>query len=354
MSDGTATAAGRGRWAFLALVVIGYAVAIWLLFRVHSDQDRHWLAALLAIGGLVVITLVLHLLGAGVESLVMGKDKRISTSKLQAVLWTYALSWVLLAVVIGKWVGVDAGYEQLIAQSLPQEYLILLGGPFAAAVASKGIVATKVENGTMSKPPGDPDVSTKKKIAQVFSNDQGNTDLVDTQYLIFNLVGLAYLIGGFLSDPSGGVPSIPGIVVGLTSVSAATYVSNKAVSADAASLTSVVPPRGARGDSVRVFGRNLLLPHEDGGYHEVFVLFDKVVAELLGLRKQDGRLIEDGTHEHAPYHSGTGEDEIWVEVPDGLEGRVRVTVRNFKGLDAAGKEDFEVVAAAGRHRAQSS
>ena len=79
-------------------------------------------------------------------------------------------------------------------------------------------------------------------------------------------------------------------------------------------------------------------------FHEVFVYFDKKPAELVGLRKEGKRLLEDDSDaEHAPSHSDSGDDEFWVEVPAELHDRVKVTARNFKLVIADGKEDFDVV-----------
>ena len=136
-----------------------------------------------------------------VEPLVLGQDKRLSTSKLQALLWTYALLGVLLAIVIANWMGQGAGYQHLVGQGLPEEYLLLLGGPFAAAIASKALVAGKVEDGTLTKTEGTGS-GVKARAGEAFGDDQGNTDLVDTQYLLFNLPALTYVIGGFINQPT--------------------------------------------------------------------------------------------------------------------------------------------------------
>ena len=47
--------------------------------------------------------------------------------------------------------GDDAGWEAQQKLGLQDEYLILLGGPFAAAVLARGITGSKVENGTIQK-----------------------------------------------------------------------------------------------------------------------------------------------------------------------------------------------------------
>lgn len=283
--------------------------------------------------------------------MVVGKDKRLSTSKLQSLLWTYTLAGMLLAIIIAKWIGAEDSYTALIDKGLPEEYLILLGGPFAAAVASKAIVTSKVTNGTLTKTSGKEKASATDRLGEAFSNDQGDTDLVDTQYLLFNLVALVYVIGGFIDDPSSGLPSIPAVLVGLTSVSAATYVSNKAVQRDTPVLTGLAPGRGGAGDALRVFGQNLLIPVSgtDAPYQELFVLFDGSEATILGVTSSDGELATGaapgaGQPDHRPRHGASGDDRLFVEVPTGLQaGQVKVTVRNWKGV-ASEQADFEVQA----------
>jgi hypothetical protein len=70
-------------------------------------------------------------------------------------------------------------------------------------------------------------------------NDNGDTDLVDTQYVLFTAVAVAYFVGTLVmttidylhgSRTDVGLPEIPSALLGLTSLSALTYVGNKTVS----------------------------------------------------------------------------------------------------------------------------
>jgi hypothetical protein len=348
--------ASRSRWksaGFLVPLGIALITGLFIYLTVRgvsngdaSQQDRHWCAALIAIEILALATLLLSTIGSPVEDLVLGKDKRLSTSKLQALLWTYLLAGLLLAIVVDNWIGSGAGYDALIDNSIPQEYLILIGGPFAAAVASRGIVGTKVQNGTLTKTEGDEDAGARTRLSEAVSDDQGNTNLVDTQYFLFNVVALVFVLGGFITDPSAGLPSIPGILVGLTSVSAATYVSNKAVQDSTPVLTAVIPAKAARGDAVRILGKNLLVPAGEDSFHEVFVMFGSEIAEVVGAAIDNATLVpDDGDAQRLPDHELSGDDEFWVEVPDSAElGALRVTARNFKGIAASEKLEFEVTA----------
>ena len=58
--------------------------------------------------------------------------------------------------------------------------------------------------------------------------DDGTTDIGDFQYVVFNLITAAVFVGAFLRIDPQGLPTIPDTLLGLTSVSAALYVSKKA------------------------------------------------------------------------------------------------------------------------------
>ena len=104
----------------------------------------------LALACLAALALVVHGLAvaatggrAGITALVVGTDGRTSTSKLQATLWTFAIAFALLSLLIArKFASFSSG--------LQEEYLFLLGGPFAAAIAAKAITDTKAATGTRS------------------------------------------------------------------------------------------------------------------------------------------------------------------------------------------------------------
>jgi hypothetical protein len=75
----------------------------------------------------------------------------------------------------------------------------------------------------------------------VFSADDGTTDLGDLQYVIFNLITAVYFVAQFVNPNGSGLPTIPGTLLGLTSVSASLYVGKKAVSRNQPSITGVFP-----------------------------------------------------------------------------------------------------------------
>jgi hypothetical protein len=185
---------------------------------------------------------------------ILGQDNRVSTSKVQFALWTVALAYALLVMAFH-----DAVYP---AASLDPRYLLLIGFPAGAAVSAKAITTGQINNGTSSKTT----ISAKGKslgtaISEIVSNDQGDLDLGDAQYFLFNLVALTAFFIAFFHSPVA-LPVLPDTLVGLTSASAAAYVAKKAASGAAPTppltLTAISPQKGAAGTPVSVFGSGLM------------------------------------------------------------------------------------------------
>jgi hypothetical protein len=158
------------------------------------------------------------------SSLVNGADNRWSTSKVSVVLWTYAVVWAFLAILLHTR-GQGLGNIKLSSQ-----YLLLLGIPGAAAVSAKAITQSKVAADPAYKPAApDKPPNALQGIGQLVSDDAGNSDLLDAQYFIFSLLLLCYFLAQFLSGESSTLPVLPDTLVGLTGVSAVTYVAKKGV-----------------------------------------------------------------------------------------------------------------------------
>ena len=199
---------------------------------------------------------------------VLGQDNRVSTSKVQFALWTLALAYALLVMAFH-----DAVYP---TASLDPRYLLLIGFPAGAAVSAKAITTGQINNGASSKTT----ISAKGKslttaISEIVSNDQGDLDLGDAQYFVFNLVALTAFFIAFFHNPVS-LPVLPDTLVGLTSASAAAYVAKKATSGAAPAppltLTAVSPQKGAAGTPVSLFGSGLVnTASADGGRPEVTI-----------------------------------------------------------------------------------
>lgn len=179
----------------------------------------------------------------------LGADDRASTSKVQLAMWTLALSYALLVIVFH-----DFAYPP---GALDPRYLLLLGFPAGAAVGAKAITTGQMASGAVSKKRA---ASPKKRlstaISEIVANDQGDLDLGDTQYFIFNLVALVAFFVAFARHPVK-LPVLPDTLVGLTSASAATYVAKKAAPPATAKITAVSPQKGGPETRVRIFGSSL-------------------------------------------------------------------------------------------------
>lgn len=348
------------RWLVFALLVIAIGVVIFVLAKAaHDDlvkaaaagkandgakkdaalaaahKDMRWIGHLGALFLLTLLSGALTLTNGRFKGMLLNADHRLSTSKLQALVWTYALVFALLSLVIAKFAGAPSGFDHLISEGVKEEYLVLLGGPFATAIATRAIVGTKVDNGTVT-PAAAPEAPAGgvSQIGETVTDASGNPSIVDFQYLLFNLVSLVYFIGGFFTEAGDGLPEIPDVLVVLTGAAAATYVGNKATLKSAPALINMTPTRGPVGTPVILFGRNLLTPKADGkGYEAVHVRFG-------GVRAPDVKF------DHTP----AGDDRLYVTVPPlgdvQLPTTVGVDVLNYRGVPTAAL-DFEVKAGSG-------
>jgi hypothetical protein len=302
-----------------------------------------WLVAYLgAAAFLALITFVVP----GVKSIAIGKDKRVSTSKLQVLMWTYVVVFALLALFFGyviselaqafDWksadtlkMGLGDAFANFTKKGLDQSYLLLLGLPLGAAVTARAITTSKLASGTIVKSDkGQGGTPETNAVQEAVSDDNGNTDLGDFQYFLFNVLAILYFSVQFLSHPAKGLPDMPDTLVGLTGIAAAAYIAKKGVYRDPPILFSVSPPEAAPGDRVDIYGARLLSPPQDpaGGAAPT------PTRVLFGLSPA------------APLSDPTpAEDHLIVEVPPRLQpGPTTVRVVRPPGAES-GEFPFEVV-----------
>jgi hypothetical protein len=258
-----------------------------------------------------------------------GADGRTSTSKVQVVMWTYAVLFGLLSLWVAKALGTDAGWEHQIDAGLQDEYMILLGGPFAAAIFAKATTATKAANGTLAK------TSQKgqkrnpaEAVDEIVSNDAGDTDLVDTQYLLFNLLALTYFLGTFVFHLGDGFPEMPELLVGFTGASALAYAGKKATDGKEPKLRSARPKAVSRGDQLTIAGTAVLVdPPADApdDWGPKVTIGDKEATVVDTDRRQ-------------------GNDRIMVEVPEDAElGENEISVITALDVEVAGTLTVKVI-----------
>jgi IPT/TIG domain len=203
------------------------------------------------------------------RGLYTGADGRWSTSKLQVLLWTYAVLFGLTALfvlseVLEKTFDVDPGSGKTLGEfgdlALQEQYLLLLGGPFAAAVIAKASTQTKVAEGQVVKTPDTPTAGPVDGLREVISNDAGQTDVMDFQYFFFNILALGIFAVTIVSHLTHGFPELPWFLVGLTSTSALAYATKKSIEHSRPQITGVVPERVRPGEKLEIKGRHLVTP----------------------------------------------------------------------------------------------
>ncbi|MFI5098935.1 MAG: hypothetical protein ACHQE5_00225, partial [Actinomycetes bacterium] len=202
-----------------------------------SPQLIFFLGALV-VAALLVVTELLARAGhtSFLRSVLIGYDNRTSTSKTFIFMWTLLVAWAIISLLIAGVVAgqqacaaltaaqlaqpgaqtclstndklglLQLGWQQFLTSGLSANYLVLLGVPAAAGVASKVITQTKDSAGTVTKSKNEGKQTVADRVSQVFSADDGTTDIGDFQYVVFNLITAAVFVGAFLrrADCVGG------------------------------------------------------------------------------------------------------------------------------------------------------
>lgn len=363
----------NGGAALTALVIL---VAIVLLEQVVAPTDVSVFAQLIAVAGLVTVSLALfavgppvmvaiasfalgppeakrsyergdRIAGAHVDEarrkagekvteqrgyhfarLYTGVDGRWSTSKLAVVIWTYAVLFGLATLWVAHVLGDSTGWDRQIGQPLQDTYLILLGGPFAAAVLAKLSTSSKASDGKLAKTEarGGEERSAVDGLSDVVSDDSGDTDLIDMQYFLFNLLALVVFLGEFCFAIEMGFPDIPDLLVGLTGASGLAYVGKKAAEGGEPKLASVKPQVARAGDEVVLAGSALIVDAPSAGVPPGW-------GPTVTIAKQDAEVVKTEQRQ--------GTDRITVLVPETVEAGVG-EVKLITALDTPAKGESEI------------
>ena len=184
----------------------------------------------------------------GLKAAVIGQDGRASTSKAQVVLWTGAVLWALINLLLlaRAYPGGNL-FTGAVTTNWRPEYLVLLGLPVAAAATAKAVVSGSnagrgpVEGSHPAAQPGqemrvyvrDPVPAGVKGIgagvAELISADDGTVAWADLQYVAFTLITLVYFLVQVLAQPQHGLPPVPAALLTLMGVSASGYTAAKIV-----------------------------------------------------------------------------------------------------------------------------
>jgi hypothetical protein len=240
-----------------------------------------WLASGISIVVLLVATWALYGFNrALLVRIIIGADNRASTSKFQATAWTYVILFALVTLLVGHllYADFDPGWNTFLDEGLNSDYLWLLGIPSVGLVGAKAITQSKVEENPDAKPskpddaPADVLTRVRTRTRELASNDNDadpQPALGDLQYLVFNAVAVIYFLSAFLGHVERGLPSLPDTLIALTGVSAASYLSAKAVAKTAPpAIVSVRPSRvvlGAAPTDLTVSGTGFLGATGTGG-----------------------------------------------------------------------------------------
>jgi len=240
------TSGHRAAAAWTALLVVA-ALAIVAQVILLSYQAR-----LLNAGGGAPDQPTLAFRRRGLKAAVIGQDGRASTSKTQVVLWTGAVVWALVdLLLLARAYPGGSLFVNAVNTNWHPEYLVLLGLPVAAATTAKAVVAgansgqgpvtsasltAKTAGGpgghrVYVRNPISPGVwGFLRGVAELFTGDDDAVAWADLQYVVFTMITLVYFASQFLAQPAAGLPQVPAALLTLMGVSATGYAANKIVS----------------------------------------------------------------------------------------------------------------------------
>lgn len=234
-----AAAAWTGLFVVVALAVVAQGILLWYQARVTEPNAPS--------GNLAFRR-------RGLKAAVIGQDGRASTSKTQVALWTAAVVWALVdLLLLARAYPRGNLFSGAVTTNWRPEYLVLLGLPVAAATAAKAAVVTAnsglgplkstsaaqslgLDRGYVRHPVSQEAKGFWTGVAELFTGDDGAVAWADLQYVVFTLITLAYFVAQFLARPADGLPPVPAALLTLMGVSASAYTANKIVSTKGTAL----------------------------------------------------------------------------------------------------------------------
>jgi hypothetical protein len=189
----------------------------------------------------------------GLKAAVIGQDGRASTSKTQVALWTGAVVWALIdLLLLARAYPSGNLFSGAVTSNWRPEYLVLLGLPVAAAATAKAAVSGS-NNGqgplttaqlaavqdqaarvyvrdTAQRDPVRPGLNGFiDGVAELITADNRIVSWADLQYVVFTLIILVYFQVQVLAQPQHGLPPVPAALLTLMGVSASGYTVSKIV-----------------------------------------------------------------------------------------------------------------------------
>jgi IPT/TIG domain len=308
----------RGAWPTLGALLVYVIIVSFVIWQWQDGYPTGVAltrrAYLFAAATLALALYLIYLAGKaaseenGLAHLIHGDDHRTSTSKVQYLLWTLGVAFAL-AYIGGRVLANPTGRficekgDETPRNCVPTEnwemYIILLGLPAATAVIAKGVLSYKILNGQVQKT----ESQEGAKVADIATNDNGQADLVDSQYLIFNVIAFVYFGVNFIR--TGSFAAVPSLLLALTSAAAATYVLNKSLQTNKPVITSVTPSLITPGKEIRIQGQNLFPPGSD----------DTVIVKVGGVSTPGKRSDGDSVVANAPTGM-SGENQTVTVITD--------------------------------------
>lgn len=225
-------------------------------------------AVLLTLILLGALSVLLHKSG-GLRFFLIGGDGRFSTSQTQAALWTLAIFFLLAHLLLRR--------EPGDFDTLDENYLLLLGGPYAAWVITGAVTRGKLDKQLLQK------VTTPEAQAKdLVCDDNGRASLTDAQFFLFSVLALVGVLVAFAQDPSG-LPEINTGLAMLSGASALVYTGRKSLDGNAPAIFSVTRAEGegpiTSGVTILLHGAHFVPP---GGGGDLDVLTGVVVRFKVG------------------------------------------------------------------------
>ena len=278
-------------WVRAVLLLVAVALVVGAVLVLRSDPSsgnpKHvslnswalWVAVIADLAIFAFLAAIVNPIG-----LLLGPDNRLSTSRVNVGVWTVVIAFGIITLAAFAYGAAKYHIVNPCASKAPKSnagdgicvnghatavglldlahtfkggltpnYLVLLGAPFVTLAGSAFIVNRQIGAGDRQKVQS----TGPAQFTDALTNDDGSADLVDSQYLVFTGVLLFYFLTSFLPRPSR-LPDLPWGLVGLTGVSAGTYLLNKSVATNGLTITSLESSTIKAGASDRVLGQNFL------------------------------------------------------------------------------------------------
>ena len=187
--------------------------------------------------------------------LMEGHDGRLSTSKCQALVWTFVAIFGFVEVFIERtMLGISTS-----DQSIPINLLIAIGFSVTTMTAAKGITVSYAGSGLLNKAtPTDPGKlkDGRPRFGGLVTDDDGAPDLSKIQMLAFTMIAvLVYILRMTLQDK--GPPELadiePALMV-LMGLSQGAYIGKKLTTTETPRVAGMSPGTGKGGDPIKLTG----------------------------------------------------------------------------------------------------